>query len=65
MSFPDLHLKGEVERKGVNSGGEKRSKVSCNYSLTGQKKAIEWFKKKINVTLKEHKAVVQKNLVNK
>lgn len=51
--------------KRVNRGGGYGLEVPCNYCLTGQKKAIEWVKKKITVTLKEHTAVIQKCLLDK
>ena len=54
-----------MESERVHRRGGNGSKVPCNYCLTGQKKAIEWVKKKITVNLKEHTAVIQKCLLDK
>lgn len=65
LSIPSSNLEEEVESERVHRRGGNGSKVPCNYCLTGQKKAIEWVKKKITVTLKEHTAVIQKCLLDK
>ena len=64
LSIPSSTLKEEVESERVNRTGGNGSKVPCNYCLTGQKKAIEWVKKK-TVTLMEHTAAIQKFLLDK
>lgn len=66
LCIPSSNLKEEVESERVNRTGGNGSKVPGNYCLTGQKKAIEWVKKKITVTLMEHTAApIQKFLLDK
>ena len=59
-NFEDSRQLTKVTGKRINRGGRYRLEVPCKYRISGQKKAVDWIKRKATTFLQEHSLAVNK-----
>ena len=65
LTLPGSFLETKVVGKRINRGGGYGLEVPCKYRISGQKKAVDWMKRKATTFLQEHSFAVNKCLGKK